>query len=183
MRRISVVGNSGSGKTTLAQRIAHQLDIPHLELDSIFHLPGWRELPTAEFRHRVAEYSTGEAWVIDGNYSAVQDLVWRRADTIVWLDLPRHLVMRQLVPRTLRRLVRRTELWNGNREPWTNAWSVDPQRSIVAWAWTQHRAYRRRYGDAMTDPARASTTFVVLRSRREIETFVAALDRQSTTAW
>src|SRR5262249_8690155 len=35
--------------------------------------------------------------------------------TPFWLDLPRHLVMRQLLARTLRRMVTGVELWNGNR--------------------------------------------------------------------
>jgi hypothetical protein len=89
--------------------------------------------------------------------------------------------MRQVVPRTLRRLITRTELWNGNREPWSNAWSVDPQRSILAWSWTQHGHYRRRYTAAMNDPAAAHLDFRVLRSRREIDAFASALG-QSTTA-
>ncbi|WP_188193780.1 hypothetical protein [Nonomuraea sp. SYSU D8015] len=33
-------------------------------------------------------------WVVDGDYSLVSDLVWSRADTVVWIDLPRHIVMR-----------------------------------------------------------------------------------------
>jgi adenylate kinase family enzyme len=182
VRRISVVGNSGSGKTTLARRIAAQLQIPHLELDDIFHLPGWQELAPDEFRREVAEFTSQEAWVIDGNYRVVQDLVWQCADTVIWLDLPRRTVMRQVVPRTLRRLVLRTELWDGNREPWSNVWSVDPQRSILAWAWTQHDEYRHRYTAAMHDPALAHLQFVVLRSRREIDAFLSGL-AQSTMAW
>jgi hypothetical protein len=45
---------------------------------------------------RVAEVTATEGWVIDGNYSRVLDIVWARADTVVWLDLSRPVVMRRL---------------------------------------------------------------------------------------
>ena len=76
MRRFSVVGNSGSGKTTVARALAAAAGIPHLELDSVFHQPGWQPLDTAEFRKRVADFTSGQAWVVDGNYSAVRDIAW-----------------------------------------------------------------------------------------------------------
>ena len=85
-----------------------------------------------------------------------------RADTVVWLDYPRLLVMRQIVGRTLRRLVTRQRLWNGNREPWRNLLTTDPERSIVAWAWTHHHTYQARYGAA--NAAHPELTFVRLRS-------------------
>ena len=72
MQRISVVGNSGSGKTTVARRLAAVLDVPHIELDAIFHQPGWRELPTTDFREQVTRAVQGAGWVVDGNYSAVR---------------------------------------------------------------------------------------------------------------
>ena len=71
------MGNSGSGKTTLAAQIAAGLGVPHLELDSVFHQPGWTELPLEEFRAKVGEVVATDRWVVDGNYTAVQDLVWR----------------------------------------------------------------------------------------------------------
>jgi len=160
MQRISVVGNSGSGKTTAARHLAHVLGVPHVELDAIFHQPGWQELPTAEFREQVTRLVQGESWVVDGNYTAVRDLIWNRADTVIWLDLPRHRVMRRVVGRTLSRMLLRRELWNGNREPLSNLWSRDPQRSIIAWAWTQHESYRQRYDEAMRDDANAHLRFV-----------------------
>ncbi len=120
VQRISVVGNSGSGKTTLAASLAAALDVPHLELDAIYHLPGWQPLAGGGVPGPVADFITGDAWVVDGNYSKVRDLVWRRADTVVWLDPPRPAVMRQLMGRTLSRMARRTELWNGNRESCMN---------------------------------------------------------------
>jgi adenylate kinase family enzyme len=116
VQRISVVGNSGSGKTTLARSLAGVLGLPHLELDAVFHQPGWQPLDRSIFRARVDEFTLARGWVVDGNYSAVRDIVWSRADTVIWLDLPRWRVMRQVVGRTLRRVATGAELWNGNRE-------------------------------------------------------------------
>lgn len=164
MQRISVVGNSGSGKSTLARRIAAALDIPHLELDSVFHQPGWQPLETGEFRRRVTEFTAGPAWVVDGNYSKVRDIVWSRADTVLWLDPPRRRVMRQLIPRTLRRMATRAELWNGNREQWRSLLRLDPGESILLWAWTSHHTYRQRYLSAQADPANEHLDFIRLRT-------------------
>jgi adenylate kinase family enzyme len=171
VRRISVVGNSGSGKTTLAARLAVALAVPHLELDGVFQQPGWQPLPLADFRARVADFAAGDGWVIDGNYSGVQDLVWARADTVVWLDPPRWRVMRQLVPRTLGRMARRTELWNGNRESWASLFRADPEVSILRWAWTQHGAIRAQYRRAQADPARARLRFVRLATPAQVAEF------------
>ena len=167
LRRTAVVGNSGSGKTTLARALAATLDVPRLELDALFHLPGWTELPTEDFRARVSEFVAGGRWVVDGNYSAVGDLVWARADTVVWVDPPDPVVLSRIVRRTLRRVVTRQELWNGNREPWSNVFSWNPERSIVAWSWTQRAKYRARYSAAMADPAWAHIDFVRLRNRAD----------------
>ena len=82
-----MVGVSGSGKSTLGRDLAARLGVRYTELDAIFHQPGWIPLGDEEFRRRVTGIASGDGWVIDGNYSAVQPLVWVRADTVVWLDL------------------------------------------------------------------------------------------------
>jgi adenylate kinase family enzyme len=167
MQRISVVGTSGSGKSTLARALAGALDAPLVELDELHWLPGWVERPTEEFAALVAEGVTGERWVIDGNYSNVaQPLVWGRADTVVWLDLPRRTVMRQIVWRTIRRVACRTELWDGNYERWRNIFTLDPYESVIVWAWTRYGPGRERYTAAMADPVNAHLEFIRLTSRR-----------------
>ncbi|MGH7721558.1 MAG: adenylate kinase [Candidatus Dormibacteria bacterium] len=166
MKRVSVVGNSGSGKSALAARLARQLGVPHVELDSIFHLAGWEQRPEPEFRDLVLAAARADGWVIDGNYHAVRELVWERADTVVWLDLPRHIVMRRIIWRTLTRLLLRRRLWNGNRERLANLLSRDPEKSIIAWSWTRHREYAVRYAAAMADPRWAGLRFVRVQSPR-----------------
>ncbi|GII32653.1 AAA family ATPase [Planotetraspora mira] len=174
MRRVSVVGNSGSGKTTLARRLAEQLGAPHVELDALYHQPGWEPLPADEFRRRIDALVTRDAWVIDGNYSAVRERIWARADTVIWVDPPRRVVMWQVVIRTLRRAATRAELWNGNRERWRNLTTLDPHESVVMWAWTKHREYRDRYTRAAASAEHAHLRFVRLRSRRDVRRLLEA---------
>ncbi len=173
MRRVSVVGNSGSGKTTFAADLAQRMGAPHLELDSVMHQPGWAPIPREQFRDRVAEFVAADRWVADGNYTAVRDLVWQRADTVVWLDFPRWLVMRRIIWRTVRRLLIRAELWNGNREPLSNLYRLDPEQSVIAWSWTRHAVYRERYARAMADPANSRLAFVRLRTPGAAARFLA----------
>jgi adenylate kinase family enzyme len=173
VRRISVVGTSGVGKSRIARQLAGNLGVPFVELDGIYHQPGWAPLAAEQFRREVRQLAAGDGWVIDGNYSLVRPLVWARADTVVWLDLPRHVVMRQVVWRTLRRVTFRTELWNGNRERWSNLLSWVPEESIISWAWHRHAIYRERYSTAMRDPANAHLRFVRLGDRAAVRRFLA----------
>lgn len=166
-RRISVVGSSGSGKTTLARALADQLGVPHVELDAIHHQPGWQPLPRDEYRARVTEVVAGDGWVVDGNYSAVRDLVWARADVVAFLDLPRRQVMAQLVPRSIRRSWTGEELWNGNREDWGFLRSWRMEDNVVVWSWKRHGLQRERFEAARTDPRWSHLTFVRLRSHGE----------------
>ncbi|MEV4176546.1 hypothetical protein [Nonomuraea sp. NPDC049709] len=167
MRRVSVVGNTGSGKSTLARALAGRLGVPWLELDSIFHMPGWTPRPREEFRAEVERFTAADGWVVDGNYSAVRDLVWSRADTVVWIDLPRRTVMRRLLNRTLRRMATGAELWNGNKESFR--FLLDKDESIIRYAWLKHAAYRARYREAAADPANAHLRFVRVASRADAD--------------
>ncbi|MFI1917805.1 hypothetical protein [Nocardia sp. NPDC020380] len=177
-RRISVVGTSGSGKSRLAHRISEVLAIPHIELDAIHHQAGWTPMPKDEFQAAVADRLAQDAWVADGNYHGkLGDLVWTRADTVVWFDLPRRVVMRQIVKRTLTRALTGRELWNGNTENWRNMLSLNPERSVIMWAWKTHPENRARYLAAQTNPAYRHITFIRLRSRRDAAAFIAAETR------
>ena len=115
-RRIVVIGATGSGKSTLAQRLARSLDVTFVELDALFWESEWTPAPPDVFRARADETTRGAEWVLAGNYPHVRDIVWPRAEAIVWLDYLLPLVFWRLTVRTVRRAVTREVLWSGNRE-------------------------------------------------------------------
>jgi hypothetical protein len=115
-QRIAVVGTSGAGKTTLSARLAEVLDCPHIELDAFQHGPNWQPATVEELRERTDRVTAGERWVSDGNYEAVRDLTWGRADQLVWLDYERPLIMFRVIRRSVWRAITRKPMWNENRE-------------------------------------------------------------------
>jgi adenylate kinase family enzyme len=140
MDRVLISGISGSGKTTLAVAVSELLGLPRFELDALHHGPGW--VKREDFESDVDTFSAGPRWVTEDQYhTALGDLLWQRADTVVWLDLPRRTVMQRVIRRSVARAVTRRELWNGNRER-IRDW-LDPEHPI-RWAWSQYESSRRK---------------------------------------
>ena len=171
MRRVLVVGQSGSGKSTVAAELGRRLGLPHVELDALFHGPGWQPSPT--FAQDVDAATAGDAWVVDGNYRAqLGDLLWSRADTVAWLDLPRTTTLRRAVVRTARRAALRTELWNGNRE---RLRTVLRATHPIRWTWQTHARHRAEYEAVAADPRWSHVTVVRLRTAADVRRWLAGV--------
>ena len=168
MRNVAVVASaSGNGKTTVGRALAQRLDVPFLELDSIAHLPNWTEATAEEMRAVVEPLVATDGWVIDGGYRGkLGDLVLANADTVVWLDLPPWVWLPRLLRRTIRRCVRKEELWNGNRESLRTAFLSRDSVLYFALRWFLVR--RRTYPELL-----APYNVVRLRTRKEVEQFLA----------
>ncbi len=167
MRRFSIVGTAScSGKTTLGRELARRLDVPFVELDSLVHGPNWTETPDDELRALVEPIVATDGWVIDGGYwGKIGDLVLRNADVVVWIDLPLRIWLPRLVRRTARRVIRREELWNGNRETLRGA--LFSRDSVLWYALQNHRRRRRVYPERL-----APYDVVRLRSPREVDAWL-----------
>ncbi|MEP6608640.1 MAG: shikimate kinase [Burkholderiaceae bacterium] len=116
MQRIIVFGASGSGKTTLGCWVAKQLEFPFIDLDDVYWNPGWVASTTAKFRAAVDDIARGSHWVIAGNYSQARDLLWPRADTLIWLDIPLLQVLWRTTARAWRQSRSGELICNGNRQ-------------------------------------------------------------------
>ena len=172
MRRVVVVGTSGSGKTTIARRLAALLGVRHIELDSLHWERGWVEAHPENLRRRVEVALGDDRWVVDGNYSAVRDLIWPKADTLIWLDYSLPRVMWQITSRTAHRIITREELWSGNREGLGAAFS---RHSIIWWAFSTYRKNRRKYTGLASAPEWEHLTWIRHRSPGETTAWLAEL--------
>ncbi|MBW4459777.1 MAG: adenylate kinase [Nodosilinea sp. WJT8-NPBG4] len=177
MARISIVGTTGSGKTTLARQVAQRCLLSHVELDALQWEPNWTPGEPQVFRDRVRLALSGDRWVVDGNYSAVRDIVWEKADTVVFLDYPFGLVMGRLLRRTWRRSLHQEELWNGNRETFRQ--SFFSRDSILVWLLRTYWKKRKQYPALFQQPEYAHLSTVHLRSPKAAEEWLLSYDLYS----
>lgn len=175
MQRISVVGTSGSGKTTLAKALARRLDYAHIELDALHWESDWQMATLDLFRTRVAQAVGQPQWVTDGNYSKVRDIVWARADTVVWLDYSLPLILWRLLFRTLRRILTQEELWNGNRVSFRRTFLS--RDSILWWAIKMYPRRRREYPELLTRPEYAHLQTIHFRSPRQTRAWLETVTK------
>jgi adenylate kinase family enzyme len=159
VERVAIVGSGGAGKSTLARALGERTGLPVVHLDEHYWRPGWIETPRDEWRARQAELCAAERWIIDGDDAGTIDMRLDRADTLVFLDLPR----RVTVPRILLR-------WAGNRGRPLQAPGC-PERADAAflrWVWDYPTGGRVRLLDAIHAHRRRDLDIVTLRSRRAV---------------
>ncbi len=173
-KRIVVVGTSCSGKTSLARKLAQRLKTRHIELDAIHWQPNWTPTPKEEFRGLAQEAIAPEEWVLDGNYSAVRDLVWARATTLIWLNYPFYIVASRALNRTFQRVFQRQVMWSGNRETFRKAFLS--QDSILWWVLKTYRRRRREYPRLFQEPQYCHLEIIIFSSPTEAERFLQTID-------
>lgn len=149
MERVVVVGSSGAGKSTFAKGLANLLGQPHIELDTLHWEEDWTMPVIEEFRARVSNAIVPEHWVVDGNYSVVRDLVWRRATAIIWLNYPLSIVLRRVFWRSVQRAWTGEILFAGNRETFRSLFFS--KKSLLWWVLTtfkrRHRQFEELYSN------------------------------------
>lgn len=178
LTRVVVVGTSCAGKTTLARRLAGILASEHVELDSVYWGPAWT--PRPDFIHTVLAIAQRPRWVIDGNYSAVRDIIWRRCSAIVWLDYSLARVFSQAVRRTARRIITRERLYAGNRETVRNALLASD--GIPWWVIRTHGKRRRDFPELFGRPEYGHAAVIQLDKPAAAEAFLLTVSARPGTA-
>ncbi|MFC0408403.1 P-loop NTPase family protein [Roseomonas elaeocarpi] len=169
MRRIVVMGPPGSGKSRLARQLGERLGLPVFHLDRFYWRPGWVEAPTVEFRAEVERLAALPGWVIDGNYTGTLEMRLRRADAVVFLDVPSSLSLLRVLRRCLQGYgTVRADVAPGCAE------RLDPGFLLFTWRWN-HRQRARNL--AMLEGFRGPVT--VLRGRGAVRNYLAGLRRSA----
>ncbi len=171
--RILILGRTGSGKTTLARTLAAGLGVPHIELDSLYFGPDFSTAPLPVLRERTSEAIATDRWVTDGNKRAVRDLVWPRADTIVWLDYPLYVSVWRLAKRARTRTsTLSAQAAQSGRRSGLPKQILAAARGVLT-ALRSHRGQRREYPRLFAEPANRHLAIARLRSPRATRDWLA----------
>ncbi|MCS2160458.1 AAA family ATPase [Scandinavium sp. H11S7] len=179
--RINVVGTSGVGKSTLARRLATQLNVPYIEMDTLYWRPDWQGTPDDELFARLEEVlAVSEGWVLDGNYNRTRPVKWRNVEMIVWVDYGFWRTLRQAVGRAVSRAWTKQELWPGTGNHESFQLSFLSRDSIILWTLKTWHKNRQRYLADLHDPQFSGLTFVRLRNQADTDALIAKLTVSTT---
>lgn len=180
MKRINVIGTSGSGKSTFSKKLSAVLDIPYIEMDSIFWGKDWYWPTDDVFFSDLQQALSQKTWVLDGNYSRTTSIKWKDVDTIIWIDFGFIRTLYQACSRALKRLITQEELWpgTGNRESLKKLLSKD---SIVLWTLKNYKKTRIKYQKLMVDDSYQHIEFIRLTSPSDCRAFLRNIAQNQPT--
>ncbi|MBT2536766.1 adenylate kinase [Arthrobacter sp. ISL-69] len=148
--RVLFYGVTGSGKSSAAHDYAAASGLPEYSADDdIGWLPGWQQRTVEQQREIAAAVAARDRWVLDSAYGVWRDIVVPRAELVVVLDYPRWLSLSRLLRSSLRRVITRQPVCNGNVETLGRLFARD---SIFYWHFNSFARKKRVFRQWQTDP-------------------------------
>ncbi len=159
-----LIGPGNAGKSTLAVELGKILGLPVFHLDRIFWLPNWIEKERQLFNEEQRSLVAKDRWIIEGDFYKSYDIRAERADTIIYLNVPRRL----LIPRFFKRVYR----YRGRTRPDMTAGNHE-KVNIDYLKWLYY--YDRNVPMTLVNKYRDSKEIYVFEKPREIEVFLRSL--------
>lgn len=128
---------------------------------------------SSEFRRLTAEAIAGDAWIVEGNYSVVRDLLWPRATTVIWMNYGFPVVLYRSFRRTVVRCLTGEPLWHGNRESFRR--SFLSKESILVWVISTFHRRRRSLSQLRASGTYPNLTWVEFHNSRDAERYLASV--------
>jgi len=174
-KRLVVIGVTSSGKSTLAENLAKRFALDFIELDALHWEPNWHEAPLDVFRARVENAMKSEKWVVAGNYHVVRDLIWNKAEAVIWLDYPFLTVLWQLTRRTFISWWTQELLWGTNREPLLVHFKLWSQDSLFHWLFKTYWRRKREIPMLLSQPENGHLQLMRLKHPKETQKWLEGL--------
>ena len=171
MKKVLVIGSGGAGKSTFSRRLGELTGIEVIHLDKIHWRPNWTEPSKEEWREIVENSLRGEAWIMDGNYSGTIEMRIAASDTVIFLDLPRVVCVYRILKRVALSYGKtRPDMAEGCREQFD--WK------FIKWVWDYATRSKPKI-ENLLEKYQNEKTIIRLRSKREVEEFLAKLQVRS----
>lgn len=167
MKRILVFGNGGSGKSTLSVTLGDLLHLPVIHLDKYFWQPNWIATPVDDWNIIVESFSDSEEWIIDGNYSRTMNIRIKRADLIIFLDMPNMLCLYRIFKRRIK--------YNRKTRPDMNEECTEKlDLEFIKWVWNFKKRNRAKILDKL-EVASKTKRIIILKNRKQVNEFIEGL--------
>ena len=168
MDRVMIIGCGGAGKSTLARALGERTGLPVVHLDQIWWAPGnWVHREREEFDALLMAEMEKPQWILDGNFNRTIQLRLNKCDTVIYLDFPRLVCLKNWIGRVLKN-------WGHARAdmaPGCSEW-LDP--GMAAWIWNFNKQNRKRYYELLN--GLEGKQVYILKSRRAVKKFLDSLD-------
>jgi adenylate kinase family enzyme len=164
-----IVGCSGSGKSTLSARLSEVLNLPVIHLDKHYWRPNWVSTPDEEWHKIAQELIMEDKWIIDGNYSGTMDIRVKRADLIIYLDMPRWLC--------LYRVIKRRIMYNKKTRP--DMHEGCPEKidlEFLQWVWNFRRKNRENLLEKL-EQVKKENEIIIVNRPKQVDEIISTLER------
>ena len=167
MERVMIIGCGGAGKSTLARKLGEKTGLPVVHLDQIWWAPGnWQHIEKPEFDEKLALELQKPRWILDGNFNRTIEARLEVCDTVIYLDYPRLVCIKNWLGRVIKN-------WGRHRPDMTEGCTewFDPE--FVKWIWNFNKNNRARYYALLNNAG--DKKVVILKSRRQAQKFLDSL--------
>ena len=162
--KIVIIGFSGSGKSTLAKQLGMYYNLDVLHLDSVHFLPNWVERSTEDMNKDVISFlDTHKNWVIEGNYTKLDNRRFLEADIVIYLAFNRFICLFRVIKRYFN---------NRNKTRADMAFGCHEKLDLPFLWWVffkgRYRSRKKKYQAI----ARNASRGYILRNKRQVKRFL-----------
>ena len=167
MKRVMIIGCGGAGKSTFARKLGEKTGLPIVHLDQIWWEPGnWQHLEQAEFDARLMAELQKPRWILDGNFNRTMELRLGYCDTVIYLDYPRLVCLKNWIGRVIKN-------WGRHRPDMTEGCNERLDLEMAKWIWNFNKTNRLRYHEILSRAE--GKNVIILKSRRQTRKFLNTL--------